>query len=277
MEPTILPAGVGATAIAIAAAREAEGRRPDRLFEDPLAGLFLAAAGRPTIDTVGVLVDYVAVRTAFFDDYLLAAVAGGCRQVVVLASGLDGRAFRLDWPAGMRVFELDLPASLAFKERVLAASGLAPRCDRRVVPADLCADWGAILVAAGFTPGQPTAWLAEGIMSYLSEADREQLMTTMALLSAPGSRFALESAGALLLRSPNPEGDNGLAAFAQEYRGLWHSTLPTEPTAWLERHGWRADVQAPATVWRRHARPEPSLFAAGRAEGQGAWFMTASR
>jgi hypothetical protein len=104
------------------------------------------------------------IRTRFFDDYLTAAIAARCHQVVLLAAGLDTRALRLAWPAGTRVFEIDLPGVLSFKDSVLAAQGAVPRCERIKVPADLCTDWTAALAEAGFDRSTPAAWLAEGLL-----------------------------------------------------------------------------------------------------------------
>src|SRR5262249_54799214 len=123
-----LPRGVGLTALSVADARARESARPDRLFDDPFAQLFVDAAGAEfappstanAIDIRAARAEYVAIRTRFFDDELRAACAAGCRQVVVLAAGLDTRAFRLEWPVGARLFELDVAEVLAFKERVLA-------------------------------------------------------------------------------------------------------------------------------------------------------------
>ncbi len=172
-----VPQGVGRTAIGVAHVRAEESRRPDRLFHDPYAEAFVAAAPNTLPTEHEASHDLAAwgaewavhatIRTRFFDDYLLAAGAAGCRQVVLLAAGLDTRALRLDWPEGTRVFELDLPDMLTFKERVLADHPSRPApapCERTTVAVDLRADWPAALTGAGFDPSQPTAWLAEGLL-----------------------------------------------------------------------------------------------------------------
>jgi methyltransferase (TIGR00027 family) len=148
-----------------------------------------------------------------------------------------------------------------------------------VVPADLREDWGAALAAAGFDPGHPTAWLAEGLMSYLTEADREQLVERLTQLSTRGSTLALESAGAALLRSPElaTEAPQALGAFVRAYQGLWRSSLPADPDAWLRPRGWQVTTEPAAAVWDRYDRPVPGplrsdVQAAGRA-----WWMVAER
>jgi hypothetical protein len=85
--------------------------------------------------------------------------------VVLLAAGLDTRAFRLTWPDGVRLFELDLPDLVDYKERVLAEQAAVPRCQRTVLRVDLREDWPARLESAGLRPGEPTAWLIEGLLT----------------------------------------------------------------------------------------------------------------
>lgn len=81
---------IGRTAFEVALLRAAEDRRPDRLAADPCARLFLEAAGitEQKRDFAALMGPQVAVRTRFLDDALL---SGGVRQVVLVASGMDGR------------------------------------------------------------------------------------------------------------------------------------------------------------------------------------------
>jgi methyltransferase (TIGR00027 family) len=145
------PTGVGTTAVGVAAMRAAETRRPDRLFEDPLAAAFVAGAGWGRIEIEHVeperrpgiiaLAAWVSARTRFLDDLVVDAIASGVRQVVLLGAGLDARAFRLPWPGGVRVFELDTPAMLAFKQRVVDEVDAKPRSERLSSPST-CARTG---------------------------------------------------------------------------------------------------------------------------------------
>lgn len=173
---------VGSTAVMVAAARAVESDSPEPLISDPYARLLVANAGTGVWETLldEALTDklesvdpeiaavyhhmrsYQAVRTHFFDAYFAEAVDAGIRQVVILASGLDSRAYRLDWPAGTTVYEIDQPKVLAYKETTLAAHNVTPTAQRRAVAIDLRQDWPAALTAAGFDPAAPTAWLAEG-------------------------------------------------------------------------------------------------------------------
>jgi methyltransferase (TIGR00027 family) len=135
----------------------------------------------------------MAVRTRFFDAFFRAATQAGIRQAVILASGLDARAYRLDWPAGMTVFEVDQPEVIAFKTTTLADLGAEPTTDRRTVAIDLRNDWPAALIEAGFDKNQPTAWIAEGLLGYLPPEAQDRLLDNISALSAAGSRLATEA------------------------------------------------------------------------------------
>lgn len=256
--------GVGATALAVARVRAHESARHDGLFVDPYAAAFAATASPP--DRSGesperaavrrALAFQVVIRTRFFDDYLLDACANGCRQVVLLAAGLDTRAFRLDWPGDVRLFELDLPDVQRFKADVLATSAAAPRCERTVLSADLRDDWSTALVAAGFEPSGATAWLAEGLLVYLTADDAAHVLTEVGTVSAPGSRLALErGAGACSLRDRDA---------ATEVTSLWQGGLGSDPVTWLDANGWHSRAhdltEVAASYGRPTARPTRSGF-----------------
>lgn len=253
------------TALGMARVRAEESRRPDRLFDDPYAQAFLAAApgAFPEAQAVagglawlGALFSFHGViRTRFFDDYLLAATTAGCRQVVLLAAGLDTRAFRLAWPDRVRLFELDLPEVLGFKEQVLAAQHGVPRCQRTVVAADLRKDWPAALTTAGFQPTQPTAWLAEGLLIYLSADQAAHLLTAVGELSAPTSQLAFEH-GSLA--------DSSLLTQARampamdQFTRLWKGGLGAHAPDWLTRHGWQAQIHDRAALAAAYGRAAPA-------------------
>lgn len=205
-----LASSVGATATLVAAARAAASRETEPLIDDPFAEPLVRAVGidfftkmalgdLPALNdqaAMGVtrMTDNMAVRTKFFDEFFLDAAADGVRQVVILASGLDSRAYRLDWPAGMVVFEIDQPEVIAFKTQTLAEQGAVPTCDRRTVAMDLRNDWASALREAGFDPQAPTAWSAEGLLGYLPPEAQDRLLDTITDLSAPGSRIAIDTA-----------------------------------------------------------------------------------
>jgi methyltransferase (TIGR00027 family) len=193
------------------------------------------------------MADNMAVRTKFFDEFFLDATNAGIKQAVILASGLDARAYRLQWPAGTVVYEVDQPQVIEFKSRTLADLGAAPTAERRVVAIDLREDWPAALRAAGFDPAQPTAWSAEGLLGYLPPDAQDRLLDTITELSAPGSRLATESA-------PNPEpGDEEkmkerMQTISERWRahgfdldmaGLVYFGERNEAAPYLSGHGWQ--------------------------------------
>jgi methyltransferase (TIGR00027 family) len=166
----------------------------------------------------------------------------------------------------MPLFELDLPEVLTFKERVLAGQGAVLRCERTVVPADLREDWLAQLRKAGFRSSQPSAWLAEGLLIYLSAGEAARLLTTAGQLSTPGSHLSFEHGtiadGALLAQArAMPSMDR--------YTALWKGGLGEDPSDWLARHGWRARIHDLATVAASYGRPVPGSVSGG--------FLTAVR
>lgn len=198
---------VGITALGVAAARAIETHREEPLVSDPYAARFVRAAKPPnpmptTPAEAAALVDheglwvlnsaYMAVRTRFFDDYFRRATDDGVRQAVILAAGLDSRAFRLDWPQGTAIYEVDQPKVLEFKQEVLDEQGATARGTRRTVPVDLRDNWSAALLDAGFVPDEPTAWLAEGLLPYLPPEAEQLLLDTIDKYSGPGSWLSVE-------------------------------------------------------------------------------------
>jgi methyltransferase (TIGR00027 family) len=190
---------VGATALGVAMARAAESDCDCPLFIDRYAQLFVDAAVARGWDPTDIakhlplVQGYAAARTKWFDEYFIAAGANGIDQVVILAAGLDARAWRLPWVSGTVVYEIDQPQVLAFKSETLAARDAQPAGGYRAVPVDLRADWPSALQEAGFDPSTPTAWSAEGLLPYLPPAAQDQLFERILKLSAAGSRIAVET------------------------------------------------------------------------------------
>jgi len=267
----VLPA-VGVTAVGVAALRAAETERPERLFADLFAAAFVRAAGpsdHPTVDAGrrrrgASLAAWVAVRTRFLDDLVLDACARGCRQVVILGAGLDARAFRLAWPDKIRVFEIDLPEVLEFKERVVRAEGWRASCERVTVPVDLSENWSRPLGEQGFEAGE-VAWLAEGLLAYLSPEASDSLVIRATELSVPGSRLGLTLASSHRLkawREAHPEGTGAPG----DYVALWRSAGAEQAVEWLASHGWHAEVFDIAERAASYGRPlDPDAVRAGGA------------
>lgn len=206
-----LATGVGATATMVAAGRARASKADRPVITDRFAEELVRAVGidfftrwasgeldAGEVDSPGnpwgvqPLTEAQAVRTAFIDAFVADAVSAGIRQVVILASGLDSRGYRLAWPASMTVFEVDQPDVLAFKTDTLAALHAEPATDLRAVPVDLRHDWAAALGHAGFDAGQPTAWVAEGLLAYLPAEAQDRLLDGITALSADGSRLLAE-------------------------------------------------------------------------------------
>ncbi|WP_454789331.1 class I SAM-dependent methyltransferase [Mycolicibacterium lutetiense] len=203
-----LASSVGATATVVAAQRAVASRGPEPLINDPYAEPLVRAVGSDVVATMldggdasdsaafalsrKQLAEAMAVRTRFFDGLFTSATAVGVRQAVILASGLDTRAYRLPWPAGTVVYEIDQPAVIEFKTATLAGLGANPTATHRAIAIDLRDDWSKALVDNGLDPSKPTAWIAEGLLIYLPPQAQDQLFDNITRLSAPGSYLATE-------------------------------------------------------------------------------------
>ncbi|MBK3630203.1 class I SAM-dependent methyltransferase [Streptomyces sp. MBT49] len=241
----VRPSGVWATAVGVARVRARESEREDALFRDPLAQAFATAGGPgassppPSGDEAarrrrrGVAFSVV-VRTRFLDDLLRQACASGIRQVVLLGAGMDSRAFRMDWPEGTRLFEVDTAGPLDFKASVLRQERAVARCERIAVAVDLREDWPGALAAAGHDPAAPTVWIAEGLLIYLPEDAVELLLARIGARSAAGSRLGLTLGSRGVIERFGADAAPGSAA------SLWVSEMPDDPVGWLAGHGWEA-------------------------------------
>ncbi|GAA4112586.1 class I SAM-dependent methyltransferase [Streptomyces hundungensis] len=241
----VQPSGVWATAVGVARVRALETGREDALFRDPLARAFAAAGGlwphSPALadDEAAqrrrrAVAYSIVIRTKFLDDLLRQASASGVRQVVLLGAGMDSRAFRMDWPDGTRLFEVDTAAPLDFKASVLREERAVARCERITVPVDLREDWPGALAAAGHDPAAPTVWIAEGLLIYLPEDAVELLLARIGAQSAAGSWLGLTLGSRGVLERFGAGAAPGSAA------SLWVSEMPDDPVAWLAGHGWKA-------------------------------------
>ncbi|MCV7260819.1 class I SAM-dependent methyltransferase [Mycobacterium shimoidei] len=281
---------VGSTALGVAAARAAETASENPLIRDPFARMFVDAAGDGTwrvftdpalraqlLDTdpelqsrLQVMVDFMAVRTAFFDEFFLNAASSGVRQVVILAAGLDARAWRLPWPDGTTVYELDQAKVLDFKSATLRQSGARPTSRLVVnVSVDLRQDWPTALQEGGFDVSRPTAWSAEGLIRYLPAWAQDLLFERIDALSPAGSRLAVNAPAKNFL-------DPGLLARQRELTGryraaaaklvgtevpdtedLWYREERTDVAQWLGEHGWEVATTTMAEMLGRYGRSIP--------------------
>ena len=281
---------VGATALGVASARAAETESENPLISDPFARVFLDAAGdgvwnwytapqlpAELLDSEPELplqrqamVGYMASRTAFFDSFFLDATTAGISQVVILAAGLDSRSWRLPWPDGTTVYELDQPRVLEFKSSTLAEHGARPACNRIAVPVDLRQDWPTALQQAGFDSSAPSVWSAEGLMPYLPAAAQELLFERVQGLTVTGSRVAVEALGPKFLdpefrakRRARMDRARALMAKANPPREvpstdeLWYFEEREDVGDWFSRHGWAVTVTPSLELMAGYGRAAP--------------------
>jgi methyltransferase (TIGR00027 family) len=280
---------VGSTALGVAAARAAETESDNPLIHDPFARAFLEAAGESkwtvlanpaVVHELGdaepelrahrqVMVDFMAVRTAFFDEYFLNAVQAGIRQVVILAAGLDARAWRLPWPDGTTVYELDQPKVVEFKSTTMQRLGARPTARLVSVAVDLREDWPTALQQAGFDASTPSVWSAEGLLRYLPAQAQDLLLERIDALSPRDSRLAVnapaKSAWDPDLNARRREQSQRVRAVLSrvldtempDLDDLWYPEERTDVTEWLDEHGWEASATTMAEMLSRYGRDVP--------------------
>ena len=274
-----LASSVGATASLVATVRALATKAPDPLIDDPFAGPLVRAVGIDFFTRVldgdvsladlaedprfnlSRTIDIIAVRTRFFDDFFTAAAGAGIDQAVILAAGLDARAYRLPWATGSVVYEVDMPDVMEFKTRTLAGLGARPTAERCVVAVDLRDDWPSALRDNGFDDTRPTAWSAEGLLVYLPPEAQDRLFDEITALSAPGSRLATEY---------HPDGAAALAERGREMSRQWqrggldlniseliyHGEREVV-TEYLAGHGWEVSTRTRAELFALHGREMP--------------------
>jgi methyltransferase (TIGR00027 family) len=266
-----LASSVGATATMVAAARALASSETDAIIDDPYAASLVQAVGLdffirlvdgevvPEAEDGGerdlqLETDSIAVRTRFFDDFFLNAARDGVRQSVILAAGLDARAYRLAWPPGSVVYEVDQPKVVEFKSAAMANLGAAPAADRRTVAIDLREDWPEALRRSGFDATQPTSWSAEGLLMYLPPEAQDRLFDNITELSAPGSKLATEY-----------HGDSGrtMTERAQQFNKRWANLGCDIDLSGLFFDGERSNVVDYLTDrgWQVSTRPRREFFA----------------
>src|SRR5271163_1229593 len=267
-----LASSVGATATMVAAARAVASGQSNAIINDPFAAPLVRAVGldffRRLVDgdiepaevydgsgkDMALETDSIAVRTRFFDDFFLNAARDGVRQSVILAAGLDARAYRLAWPAGSTVYEVDQPKVIEFKGTAMSDLGVAPAADRRTVSIDLREDWPEALRSNGFDTTQPTSWSAEGLLMYLPPNAQDRLFDNITELSAPGSLLATEY---------HPDTGTSMSDRAQEFNDRWAKFGCDVNLSELFFDGERSNVVDYLTQrgWQVNARLRRDMFA----------------
>ncbi|MEB3034026.1 SAM-dependent methyltransferase [[Mycobacterium] nativiensis] len=265
---------MGLTATETAAARAVATCRSSPLIKDLFAATLVRAVGdeffiglaeqRDSHDetrfAIPRLVDWIAARTKFFDDYLMAATDAGIRQVVILGAGLDARSYRTEWPVDTTVYEVDQPGVTDFKTAVMAQMSAKPRALRRPVAADLIGEWVTPLLRCGYDRSLPTVWIAEGLLPYLPPPTQRMLLNNIARISVSGSRFAADTAddkglteliASAMAHSARPAGSTVNLAVGS-------GTAPptrSELSELLGEHGWLATQFAASDLFVRYGLP----------------------
>ena len=271
-----LGTSVGATATMVAASRALASQGPDALLDDPFADPLVRAVGLdPFIRILDGEISFeddpllnrktrteqIAVRTRFFDDFFTTATDAGVRQAVILASGLDTRAYRLRWPAGTVVYEIDQPQVIDFKTTTLADLGATPSTERRAVGIDLRDDWPEALRRSGFNVHQPTAWSAEGLLPYLPPEAQDRLFDNITALSAPGTRLATEH-----IPDPNAFSGERVQRINERWQrfglnfnaaDLFYLGQRSIVVDYLTSHGWRVTAYPAKELWARNGFDYP--------------------
>jgi methyltransferase (TIGR00027 family) len=262
-----LTTSVGATATMVAAARAIATKDDNALIDDRFAEPLVRAVGVDFLTrwATGELTaadvddgesgwrlehmpDAMALRTRYFDSFFRDATQAGIRQAVILASGLDARAYRLVWPTDTTLFEIDQPQVIEFKTATIAGLGAAPTVDLRTVAIDLRNDWPAALRDAGLDCDRPTAWIAEGLFGYLPPEAQDRLLDNVTALSADGSRLGseaipdishldIEKIREMMRKATAKWRDHG---FELEFADLGYEGERHDVATYLENLGWRS-------------------------------------
>ncbi|MDT5050866.1 MAG: hypothetical protein QOD88_1219 [Mycobacterium sp.] len=278
-----LASSVGATATMVAAARALASEDTNPIINDPFAAPLVRAAGidfftrvvdgeiDPTLEeNVGengkgelqTETDSLAVRTRFFDEFFTNATAAGIGQAVILAAGLDARAYRLAWASGSVVYEVDQPKVVAFKTETMAGLGAKPTAERRTVSIDLREDWPAALRDSGFDDTKPAAWSAEGLLMYLPPEAQDRLFDHITALSAPGSQLATEyhpqTGPTMAERSQAMNNRWANLGCDVDLSGLFYEGERNNVADYLSDRGWQVVTRARRELFGDYGRPFPS-------------------
>ncbi|UMB68576.1 class I SAM-dependent methyltransferase [Mycobacterium paraterrae] len=297
-----LASSVGATATGVAVGRALATRADNPLINDPFAEPLVRAVGVEFFTRVATgeldanevddggefglarMGDMMAVRTRFFDDFFLEAASSGIRQAVILASGLDARSYRLPWPDGTTVYEIDQPTVIEFKARTLSGLGATPTAGLRAVAVDLRDDWVTALRGAGHDSTQPTAWSAEGLLPFLPPEAQDALLDNITQLSAAGSRLATEnmpnaSEAVPLMADRMRQSTEAWAkhGFDVEMTDLWYGGERSDVVEYLAAHGWQVSAVGAAELVVTHGLSAPASIDDEAANFAGLSYVSAIR
>lgn len=276
MSEKTTPDLLASTARWTAAVRAKESRREDRLFNDPWATTLAGKEGEEWVahQAGDFGVTTMTVRTRFFDDFLQ-QVAGehAIRQIVLMAAGLDTRAFRLPWPKQTRFFELDQPQVLQYKERVLNAAGAQPTCERQTIAVDLTGPWIEALIKTGFNAHQPSGWLLEGFLFYLPTESVTHLLDEVTSRASSGSWMGFDIINSTTLTSPLMRSWIEMQANAG---APWMGTID-DPEDVLARRGWKARLTQLGETEANYGRWSYPIIPRAMPQMPRYWLVTAQK
>ncbi len=266
---------LGLTARWTAGARARESRREDRLFNDGWAAALAGEEGEEWIEhRSGDNGISITVRTRFFDDFLQRVTSQhAIRQIVLMAAGLDTRAFRLSWPEQTRLFELDQPQVLKAKEQVLTAAAAQPTCERKMREVDLTGPWREALLQADFHSHQPSVWLLEGFLHYLPNENVTRILDEITSLATPGSWIGFDGINSAMLTSP---WTRPLIESLANSGTPWMSTMD-DPEAFLAMRGWKASLTLPGEEEANYGRWPFPVVPRSVPDMPRSWFVTAQK
>ena len=275
-EKTFPDPRLGSTARWTAGVRAKESLREDRLFHDPWAAALAGKEDEAWVEHRSRDSGHAAVvlRTRFFDDFLLRATTNpATRQVVLMAAGLDTRAFRLTWPAQTRLFELDQPQVLEEKERVLTTAQAQPTCEQKTIAADLTSPWRESLLKAGFDPSHPSVWLLEGFLLFLPQEAIMRILDEITSLAIPGSWLGFDIINSAMLTSP---------WIHQRVKSLAKSGTPwigtmDDPETDLSMRGWQTTLTQPGEEQAYYGRWPYPVIPRMLPDMPRRWWVTAQR
>jgi methyltransferase (TIGR00027 family) len=266
---------LGQTARWTAAVRAVENSREDRLFADPWADSLAGQEGRDWIE--GRSMDSLApmiLRTRFFDDFLEHITRENqIDQIILVAAGLDTRAFRLSWPRHTKIYELDQASVLEEKEDILSSVDARSNCERRAVNVDLAGSWSDSLISAGFKPEQPSVWLLEGFLFYIPDETIIELFSKLSQLAVSGSWLGFDIVNRISLTHPLTQPWVEMQA---KGGAPWIGSMD-DPIGFLTAQGWKATLTQAGQLDANHGRWPFPVIPTMMPDMPHNWFVTAEK
>jgi methyltransferase (TIGR00027 family) len=264
---------LGTTARWTAAIRAKETERQDALIKDPWAAALAGKEGMAWIEErTEESVLPILLRTRYFDDFLQRIAAeNDLRQIVLMAAGMDTRAYRLSWPENTRLYELDQPAVLQTKGEILRAVDAVPSCERVSIEVDLSGPWEEKLIQVGFVPEELSGWLLEGFLFYLPTSALSPIFDTINHLTSIGSWMGFDIVNSITLTHPLTRHWVEMQA---KSGAPWLGTMD-DPIGYLAGLGWSASLTQAGQEDAHHGRWPFPILPTMMPDVPHNWFVTA--